>query len=192
MKVLFLDLDGCLNQHEPLDPEVMCGRIHADKVALLNHVLRTTGANIVLSSAWRYFIHRGEMDLSGLDWLMRSHGIMQNRVISITRPDTMERPKYNGDPETWPVSNERGQQITDWLAVSLGMTGFAVDRYAVLDDLDLGISAAGHPLVLVDGKVGLTPAAADRLIDLLGKFDGSYPTDYSAVTMGKERIPNQG
>lgn len=162
----------------------MCGRIHADKVALLNHVLRTTGANIVLSSAWRYFIHRGEMDLSGLDWLMRSHGIMQNRVISITRPDTM----VGGSP----VENDRGQQITDWLAVALGMTGFTVDYYAVLDDLDLGISAAGHPLVLVDGKVGLTPAAADRLIELLGKFDGSYPTDYSTVTMGKERIPNQG
>lgn len=50
MRLLFLDIDGVLNTHELLDPEVMCGQIHKDKVVLLNEVLRQTGAKIALSS----------------------------------------------------------------------------------------------------------------------------------------------
>lgn len=65
MKVIFLDIDGVLNSHE-WDTETMCGQIHKDKVALLNGVLRVTEAKIVLSSAWRYIVYRGECNLRGL------------------------------------------------------------------------------------------------------------------------------
>lgn len=163
MKILFLDLDGVLNCHEH-NPEVLCGQIHKDKVALLNDVLRRTGAKLVLSSAWRYLVHRGDMKLVGLEWLLRSHGVLAGRLIGITRKDTMVREVYNGEPRTWPASNERGQQIADWLAMNRrGAT------YAVVDDLDLGISAAGHPFVQTDGAVGLTAEDADRLVSLLGE-----------------------
>lgn len=168
MKVLFLDIDGVLNTHEPLDPDVMCGRFHADKVVLLNHVLRNTGAMIVLSSAWRYFIHRGEMNLAGIDWLLRSHGVMRGRLAGVTRVDTMERPRvYDGDTATWPMTNERGQQISDCIAIAIGAFGQRIDRYAVVDDMDLGITEAGHPFVQVDGTIGLTAVHAERLIALL-------------------------
>lgn len=163
MKVLFLDIDGVLNAREPLCPEAMCGRFHADKVTRLNHVLRTTGAHIVLSSAWRYFVHREEMTCKGIDWLLRSHGVIANRLAGVTRPDTM-RPSMEWDGKgSWPHDNERGQQITDWQRqwVEFG-------PYAVVDDLNLGISAAGHPFVQTDGKIGLTDADADKLIALLG------------------------
>jgi hypothetical protein len=36
-----------------------------------------------------------------------------------------------------------------------------------VDDLDLGISAAGHPFVHTDGKIGITDENADELIRLL-------------------------
>ncbi len=163
MRVLFLDIDGVLNSHEPLCPEAMCGRLHADKVARLNRVLRETDARIVLSSAWRYFVHRGEMSLAGVDWLLRSHGVIGRRLIGVTRPDTMQErnPKWDGSTP-WPVCNERGLQITDWKRQAT-----EIGPYAVVDDLDIGISAAGHPFVQTDGKVGLTDADADRLIELL-------------------------
>ena len=47
LKLLFLDIDGVLNEHELLHPEVMCGTFHRDKVERLNRVLRETGAKIV-------------------------------------------------------------------------------------------------------------------------------------------------
>lgn len=168
MKILFLDIDGCLNTHD-VPPGVLCGQFHADKVARLNAVLRATGCRVVLSSAWRYLVLRGEMNLRGLEWLLRSHGVLADRLVGITRPDTMERAVYDGKPGTWPQHNERGRQIADWLAVSVGMIGVPVDRHAVLDDLDLGITEHGHPFVRVDGTVGLTDADAGRLIELLGR-----------------------
>lgn len=183
MKILFLDIDGVLNTHEPLDPEVMCGRFHPDKVARLNHVLRMTGAKIVLSSAWRYFVHRGEMTIAGVEWLLRSHGVMQQRLIGITRPDTMQErcPTWNGNTP-WPVCDERGHQIASWIAFN--RTRLGLDSYAVVDDggfhqdgswTDLGITASGHPFVRVEGLVGLTWADANRLIQLLGRVPTEVP-----------------
>jgi hypothetical protein len=167
MKLLFLDVDGVLNSHPPLDPEVMYGTFDRDKVARLNHVLRETGASIVLSSAWRYLLHRGEMNLAGFDWLLRSHGILAGRLLCVTRKDTMQRQPYGGDPAGWPIDDERGQQIADFLRWEPYCLD--VERYAVVDDLDLGISAAGHPFVQTAGSVGLTDGDAARLIELLGE-----------------------
>lgn len=164
MRVLFLDIDGVLNDHTWL-PEVLCGQIHGDCVYELNRVLRATDARLVLSSAWRYLFYRGEMTLQGLEWLLRSHGVLANRLVGITRRDTMVRGPYSGKPAEWPLDDERGQQITDWLCQHGGHHG--VTRYAVVDDLDPGITAAGHPFVRTDGRRGLMPADADRLIELL-------------------------
>lgn len=161
--LLFLDVDGVLNAHE-FDPEVLCGQIHTDKVQRLNRILRQTGAKVVLSSAWRYIVHRGEANLAGMDWLLRSHGMLADRLIGITRPDTMRAsPAFDGDPQHWPVCNERGQQISDWFTAH----GWPRKVYVVLDDLDLGIVAAGHPFVQTVGSIGLTDMDAERAIAIL-------------------------
>lgn len=164
MKILFLDIDGVLNAHEPFDREVGSCRIYYDKVQRLNHVLRKTGAVIVLSTAWRYLILNGNMKLSGFDWLLRSHGVLGNRIIGHTAADTIHDGTWNGVAGTWPIHNERGKQITGWLARNQEQ----VDYYAVVDDLDLGIREEKHPFVQTDGKVGLTDTNADELIALLG------------------------
>lgn len=156
MKLLFLDVDGVLNSHEPLCPHAMCGQIHDDKAALLKEVLLATGAKIVLSSAWRYLVHRGEMNLAGINWLFRSHGL-PNCIVGITREDTMQREHWDGS-QPWPLNNERGQQIHDWRN-ERGHNG----PYVVVDDLDLGITEAGHPFVKTDGTIGLTVANAKTL-----------------------------
>lgn len=153
-RLLFLDIDGVLNAHE-WDEEVKSNIIRNDKVLLLNHILRTTQAKIVLSSAWRYLVHRGEMTMQGLEWLFRSHGILANRLHGITRQDT-----HYTNP--WQQQSERGKQITEYVKYCNGY----VRAYAVVDDLDLGISEAGHPFVRTDGKVGLTLQLADKLIEL--------------------------
>ena len=166
MLALFLDIDGVLNRHEELDQNVMCGRLHPDKIERLNCILEQTGARIVLSSAWRYLVHRGEMTLTGLEWLLRSHGIHAKKLIGITRPDTMMPSKWDGfDP--WPQEDERGKQIADFLETFTGMVGVPCSGYAVLDDLDLGITDAGHPFVKIDGRKGMMDPDADRVIQLL-------------------------
>ena len=160
MKVIFLDIDGVLNAHE-YDPEVLSGQIRRDKVDLLNRILKVTGAKIVMSSAWRYLVHRGECSLKGPEWLLRSHGMLANRLIGVTRTDTqLIRGRYDGT-QHWPADNERGQQISDWLVDN------TVDAYVVIDDLDLGISGM-HPFVHTDGTVGLTEVDAEKAINILG------------------------
>jgi hypothetical protein len=164
---VFLDIDGVLNGHE-YAPECLCGQIHREKVGRLNRILRATGARVVLSSAWRYLVHRGEMNLMGMEWLLRSHGMLAGRLAGITRMDTMiVRPPYNGSPGSWPLTDERGRQISEWI-VGEGWTHYGESgRHVVIDDLDLGIRAAGHPFVQTDGKVGLTEDDADRAIETL-------------------------
>lgn len=161
MKILFLDVDGVLNSHD-FSHEAKSGIIHPDKMELLNKVLRITGASVVMSSSWRYLMHRGEVTLEGLDWMMRTHGMMHSRLVGVTRRDTMEvrMQPWDGNPESWPVENERGQEIADWL------TDNPAEKYVVVDDLNLGISEL-HPFVQTDGKIGLTPTKAWELIGLL-------------------------
>lgn len=166
--LIFLDVDGVLNGHE-WDAEVMCGQIHPDKVARLNRILRETDARIVLSSAWRYIVHRGEANMMGMEWLLRSHGVLANRLIGITRMDLMRaNPNYDGTPASWPQlpgGGDRAEQVREWLAINRP----GPVPYVVIDDLDLGFTEAGHPFVRTDGKVGLTDADAERAIALLGE-----------------------
>lgn len=172
--LIFLDIDGCLNSHD-FDWFAMSNPIHRNKVKRLNRILAASNGRIVLSSAWRYIVHRGEADLAGFDWLLRSHGVLCNRLIGITRCDTMMPKTFDGTPGTWPLEDERGRQIADWLA-DHDFSG----RYVVIDDggkredgswTDLGIGAAGHPHVCPVGSVGLTDADADRAIEILMEGD---------------------
>lgn len=170
MNIVFLDIDGVLNTHDA-DPEALCGQIHRDKVERINRVLRATEAKVVLSSAWRYIVHRGEASLAGMDWLLRSHGFLANRLIGVTRTDAMrENPDYDGTPASWPMiphDNERGLQISEWIAGVGKPYHREKCRYVVVDDLDLGITEAGHPFVQTDGAVGLTDFDADLAIKIL-------------------------
>src|SRR3954463_5428011 len=97
--LVFLDVDGVLNGHD-FDALARSNPIHRDKVALLNGVLLGARAGVVLSSAWRYIVHRGEADLAGMAWLLRSHGLLADALAGVTRPDTLMPPAYDGVPGT--------------------------------------------------------------------------------------------
>jgi hypothetical protein len=159
--VVFLDIDGVLNPHA-FDPVAQSNRIDHDKVILLNFILSGRDARIVLSSAWRYLLNRSEMTLSGLDWLLRSHGVRAGSLAGITHPDTpTEWDEERGVPVAF-VENERAAQVRRWRAAN-GHRG----RYVVIDDLDLGFTAAGMPFVQTEGSVGLTAGDVDRANEIL-------------------------
>lgn len=175
-KLVFLDVDGVFNRHVYC-PVAGSSSLDRELVLILNGVLAETGANVVLSSAWRYHVHTGRMTLAGLEWLFRSHGLMSGRLVGVTREDTLtdEVWEWPGDANGRmsgrghkPVENERGRQIRDWLTEHRP----AGVPYVVVDDLDLGITAAGHPFVQTDGKVGLTAEHAARMVAILNGGGG--------------------
>lgn len=149
MKLLFLDIDGVLNTYD-MGPETGSAPIHPDKVNRLNYILRVTGAQVVISSAWRWVIHNGHMDLIGFDWLLRSHGVHANRIHGITRKDDPYNP-----------ADDRGHLITEYLAQH------KCEKYCVVDDLDLSITLCGHPFVQTVSSLGLTHIDMIRVISIL-------------------------
>lgn len=163
--IIFLDIDGVLNAHT-LCPTAQSNGIDREKVHLLNQVILATDAKIVLSSAWRYLVHRGEMSLTGLDWLLRSHGLKAGALIGVTDKDTMiNREEWKGTAgREWPMVNERGQQILKWMKLAENAHRDRGFNFIALDDMDLGITEAGVPLVQTDGKVGLTQDDTNKLL----------------------------
>lgn len=66
MNVIFLDIDGVLNNRdtfirrykEYLKTKVLTLEIDEEKVELLKSIVEITGYNIVLSSSWRIFLRK--------------------------------------------------------------------------------------------------------------------------------------
>lgn len=134
--LLITDIDGVLNRHRPW-PNRYNG-IDPACAYRFNHLLKLTDAEIVVSSAWRYLVHSGSTTVQGFENLLLSHGVnCHGRMIGVTEPDV----------ESW--KDERGIQIYRWLEQN------GRRPYVVLDDLDLGITAAGHPFVETLGTHGL-------------------------------------
>lgn len=151
--VLFLDIDGVLNDHNWVGDAESCD-IKRKCILQFNRIIRETGAVVVLSSAWRYMIHGEAMTLSGFAYMMRTHGMTgAAELIGLTcRDEEIEH---------------RGDQIAAWLKEHPEVT-----RYVVLDDDD-GDSVSRcqdrhkHPFVRTDGRIGMTAEDADRVIALL-------------------------
>jgi hypothetical protein len=78
--LLFLDVDGVLNSHDA--NEYHFNTIHRDKIERLNRIVKATGAEIVISSAWRYMILGGSMTIDGFRYLLqtsRSRAVRKDR-----------------------------------------------------------------------------------------------------------------
>jgi hypothetical protein len=129
---LFLDIDGVLN-HGVLDNGYrgicsLCAKT-------LNGVLERTKARLVIASAWRYYVLRGEMSLAGFQALLCSHGVAFGTVVDVLGKDD-DRDMYN-----------RGALIRRWFQ---HRHGFHKDtRYVAVDDHDLGYTQSRTPFVQV-------------------------------------------
>lgn len=175
--IIFLDIDGVLNRHV-FNREAGSGTIDPKCVKQLNRILRATGAKIVLSSAWRYMIHRRAMTLKGFDYLLRTHGVIADSVVGMTDVDERcagcrHRYQMVKDPiqkprtrcaQCWAPMN-RASQIWRWMTNNCDVAW----KYIILDDMDMGCSLAKLKIVLCDGRIGLTRRLADRAIEMLGR-----------------------
>jgi hypothetical protein len=149
MKVIFLDIDGVLNGHD-WDKRARATRIRPACVRHLNRILVASEAHLVLTSAWRDLVLKGHMTTTGVEFLLRTHGVAGPRVAGVTAAD--------GEVQ------RRGAQIARWLAEHPG-----IDSWVVLDD-DLAeedLDGHGDRLVRTDPERGLTAADARRAARIL-------------------------
>ena len=143
MKIIFLDVDGVLNNDKTADtiPVIRYIGLDQDKIDLLQKIVSATDAKIVLSSTWRrytecfeYLIKRLGQDLS-------------NKIIGRT-------------PVLW---KNRYDEIVHWLSEQNNITDFIV-----LDDLDdEDLEKFGDKFIKTLYTVGLTEELTDIAIKKL-------------------------
>lgn len=148
--IVFLDVDGVLAK---LDINYRYTRLNQDCVDALGVLLERTGADIVLSSSWRYS-HTPE----DFQRLLADYGLTA-RVI-----DRTPMPEHELIPGLV-AGMTRGAEIGAWLAVS-----GRGRRFVILDDEeDMGKLAPW--LVRTDHRDGLTLAEVEQAIALLNGSD---------------------
>lgn len=149
MKVVFLDIDGVLNAIDAYDWEFDTRALLSQRcISVFNGIIAYTGAKVVLSSAWRYYVHENHMTVRGFEKLLRSHGV-RGELLSVTPADH--------------EIDDRGDQISHWIETR----GSVVTSYVVLDDVS-DESMAKHPFVHTNPKTGLTVADGRKAVALLG------------------------
>lgn len=147
MKIIFLDIDGVLNNRKtqiPYGIDISC-------VDNFNYIIQKTNANIVLISSWRYMIMQGEMKLKGFEYLLRSHGVnCKDRLIGLTSPDE--------------IFYERWYQVEHWIK----HTENKIDSFVILDDYE---DFPNYPqnYIQTDGYYGLTFEDAKKAVHILNK-----------------------
>ena len=102
MKLLFLDIDGVLNAHKA-HPNGYCGITDKGREHFNRIMDACPDVQVVISSAWRYHVHNGEMSLKGLEELLLTHGLsVKDRIHGITDPDDTPPMKHWTDyPKEW-------------------------------------------------------------------------------------------
>lgn len=152
MKILFLDIDGVLNQHIKHHDNEYNG-VNSDSMFNLNRIIKTTGCKLVISSAWRYMTKENHMTLKGFEWMLRTHGLIckdmdDYQIVGIT---------------AWDESHfkTRERQITQWIT----MSNYNIRKWCAIDDLQLALPVTNF--VQTNGSVGLHFNDVERVIGIL-------------------------
>jgi len=152
MKVIFLDIDGVLN--EDITPTRTKSRvifIDQEKLLRLKRIVDATGAKIVLSSTWRY--DRDDTRYNG-DFLELREAFY-NAGLDF----------YDYTPED-ALGIRRGMEIRAWLGLHRG----EVERFIILDDELFDFEERGllfHLIKTDFGDGGLTEELTQEAIEML-------------------------
>ncbi len=165
-KIIFLDIDGVLvNREAQMRPRPNGGpaRAHEACVAALNHILRQTGALIVVSSTWRAH------GFNGLCSIFESWGIQTPwgftpDLAGRAKPHPLPVPLPEGEGQSDKDNYIRGDEIQTWINCNLDLVG----NFVILDD-DKDMKQLLPWLVKTDSAIGLTMADAERAIKMLNE-----------------------
>lgn len=166
MKVIFLDIDGVLNDDETYKkertPEGYCG-VDEKYIRNLKYIVDQTGAEIVLSSDWRSEWHHNGIHGKDMFYLLdklKKYGLS---IIDKT-PGHVKGKNHSG----------RGQEIAKYLKAHPGITD-----YVILDDNEFfdffddpikdhtEITVTNDPYGGYDYELGLTKDKAIEAVKIL-------------------------
>jgi ribA/ribD-fused uncharacterized protein len=141
-KIVFLDIDGVLNNAStrPRDPQNLGDWIDEPNLIVANELVVRTGADVVVSSAWRH-----GRDARTLDRALAARGFV-GEVIGLT-PVLLGRPR--------------------WMEIHAWLGSRRTDAYLILDDIaDMGGLAHRH--VCPSPAQGFTAEELPAAISCLG------------------------
>lgn len=138
MKVVFLDVDGVLNNFSLIHQNGF-HYIDPDMVGRVSVIVRQTGAKIVLSSTWRL----AGSDRKLVDAALGGQGMFV----------------HDSTPH---LGSYRSQEISDWLRNNPG-----VERYAILDDDEDAGFGMQESFFRTDPEVGITDAIVSLVLSHL-------------------------
>lgn len=141
MKVIFLDIDGVLNNYDLVRSY---GFDYMDRslVALLATVVRDTGAEIVLSSFWRL----DPKDKFLVDLALKEFGMFLCDKTPI-------------------LPGLRANEIASWLDANT-----QVEKYAILDESDDAGVGLEHSFFQTSAEIGLTSEIASKVVFHLNRY----------------------
>ena len=164
-RIIFLDFDGVLNtainiarlraEGKPFSDEF--GYLFdAEAVANLQNIIERTGAEIVVSSSWKF---EGLERMRQL-WQVRR---LPGRLLDIT-------PDYLGciveiDPSNPDTFVGKGNEIKAWLERHAA----ADCRYVILDDTPDVLASQRPNFIRINDECGITAADAQRAIEILNR-----------------------
>lgn len=138
-RVIFLDIDGVLNNQSVLRAASRLDTISDQHVELVAHIVKETGAVLVLSSTWRLYRDL----LRNAIRIFESHGLTLHDVTPAK------------------ISAKRHQEIQLWLDEHEG-----VEKFAIIDD-DGDAEIAGNFFKTSFIGEGLTKEIAEQVIQHL-------------------------
>lgn len=157
MKVIFLDIDGVLNSEEFLRNN-QNEMIDRNNVNILKNVIDKTGAVVVMSSGWRLWFDDNMMPRDGYSQCLYDILLEFDIKVFDKTPDfSTEEIRINKT-----FSKVKAKEIIAWLSEHE-----TVDKYVVLDDLNLNNEEVNSHLVRTNAQVGITEDDAMRVIEMI-------------------------
>lgn len=168
MKILFLDMDGVMNNDAwdehvrenrsrfSMSPDLMKKSASTDidpvNIQNLKFILkRDKEIRIVISSSWR-----NHLTLPQLQWIFKKHGIMPEKIIGMT-----DRPRVCDPADVIYEDRDRGELCVKWAQEN------NVTSFVCVDD-DWTFAACPNQIVRTTEKNGLTRTKAEAILRLFG------------------------
>ena len=162
-KIIFLDIDGVLNT-ERWHCQTASNELQDeygykfDPVAVTNlsKIIEETGADIVISSSWKF------MGLSKMRKMWKDRKLPGN-VIGITPNTVSDEFLLNVDLDNMDIMAIRGQEVKEWLMLNKN----EITNYVILDDMNDILQEQESHFVWIDPEVGITTENVEQAIMML-------------------------
>lgn len=148
MKIIFLDIDGVLNNSKCWGKRPVIRAFDQNCIQAFNRIVDATEAYIVISSSWRNVFKYNEL-------------CAMLRKVGVQGPILDKTPMVK-------LSGHRGAEIKAWLRNGIWPE---IDGFVILDD-EADMDGLGDHLIQTNNEIGLTEVMADIAIERL-KGDGS-------------------